>query len=152
MYGLFLTPCLVTARSPGWVCWRPNLASTRQYLFKSSFFFVGKLYWVSYLIMQLANMPYPFPFQKKNGNSLTCVLLLNLSVIFCCLLYLASSVEEFNGTTASSYNSTDGLTDGTTSTDGVTTNSFQTTPGMGGTQAEPHALFCLIIKQRTIPF
>ena len=26
-----LTPCLVAAGSPGWVCWRPHLAGTRQY-------------------------------------------------------------------------------------------------------------------------
>ena len=26
-----LAPCLVAARSPGWVCWRPHLAGTRQY-------------------------------------------------------------------------------------------------------------------------
>ncbi len=27
-----LTPCLVAARSPGWICWRPHLAGTRQYI------------------------------------------------------------------------------------------------------------------------
>ena len=27
-----LAPCLVAARSPGWVCWRPRLAGTRQYI------------------------------------------------------------------------------------------------------------------------
>ncbi len=26
-----LASCLVAARSPGWVCWRPHLAGTRQY-------------------------------------------------------------------------------------------------------------------------
>ncbi len=26
-----LTLCLVAARNPGWVCWRPHLAGTRQY-------------------------------------------------------------------------------------------------------------------------
>ncbi len=29
---LILTPCLVAARSPGWVCWRAHLAGTRQYV------------------------------------------------------------------------------------------------------------------------
>ncbi len=30
-----LAPCLVAARSPGWVYWRPHLAGTRQYLYYS---------------------------------------------------------------------------------------------------------------------
>ncbi len=29
-----LAPCLVAARSPGWVCWRPHLAGTRQCIYK----------------------------------------------------------------------------------------------------------------------
>ncbi len=53
---------------------------------------------------------------------------------FCCSVCLASSAEELNGTTASSNDSTERITniDGTTTLDAITTNSTrpQTTSGI----------------------